>query len=442
MNIKLPEKVKFIIDTIQAAGFEAYAVGGCVRDSLLGRTPSDWDITTSAKPEQVKTLFSRTIDTGIQHGTVTVMLQKEGFEVTTYRIDGKYEDSRHPKEVTFTANLTEDLKRRDFTINAMAYNETEGLIDVFDGRGDMERKQIRCVGEARERFKEDALRMMRAVRFSAQLGYEIEEQTKEAIHELAPDLKKISAERVQVELIKLVVSPHPDYLKTAYETGITSVILPEFDKMMQTEQNNPHHCYTVGEHTLHAMQNIEADKVLRLAMLFHDVGKPDSLTTDERGIDHFYGHPELGMEMTRDILRRLKFDNDTIDKVTKLVRFHDYSIQPTPKGMRRAIYKIGEDIMPYLFFVKQADMLAQSNFQREEKKEYLCTLKKLYEEVLQEGACVSLKTLAVTGKDLTEKGMKPGKEMGELLHLLLQLVIDEPEKNTKEFLLAKAEEFI
>lgn len=440
MKIALPEKVKYIITTIQAAGFEAYAVGGCVRDSLLGRIPDDWDITTSAKPEQIKELFPRTIDTGIQHGTVTVMLQKEGFEVTTYRIDGKYEDSRHPKEVTFTANLTEDLKRRDFTINAMAYNETEGLIDIFDGKGDIERKLIRCVGEARERFKEDALRMMRAVRFSAQLGYGIEEDTKAAIKELAPTLKNISAERIQTELIKLVVSPHPDYLRIAYETGVTAVILPEFDKMMETEQKNPHHCYSVGEHTLCAMKSIKADKVLRLAMLFHDVGKPETLTVDEEGISHFYGHPEVGMEMTRQIMRRLKFDNDTLYKVTKLVRNHDYDISPTPKGMRRAVYKIGEDIMPMLFPVKQADMDAQSDYKREEKQQLLDELIKVYGKVLEEKDCVSLKTLAVTGSDLIAAGIKPGKEIGEILNRLLQLVIDHPEYNTKEYLMNRVME--
>lgn len=440
MKIALPEKVKYIITTIQAVGFEAYAVGGCVRDSLLGRIPDDWDITTSAKPEQIKELFPRTIDTGIQHGTVTVMLQKEGFEVTTYRIDGKYEDSRHPKEVTFTANLTEDLKRRDFTINAMAYNETEGLIDIFDGKGDIERKLIRCVGEARERFKEDALRMMRAVRFSAQLGYGIEEDTKAAIKELALTLKNISAERIQTELIKLVVSPHPDYLKIAYETGVTAVILPEFDKMMETEQKNPHHCYSVGEHTLCAMKSIKADKVLRLAMLFHDVGKPETLTVDEEGISHFYGHPEVGMEMTRQIMRRLKFDNDTLYKVTKLVRNHDYDISPTPKGMRRAVYKIGEDIMPMLFPVKQADMDAQSDYKREEKQQLLDELIKVYGKVLEEKDCVSLKTLAVTGSDLIAAGIKPGKEIGEILNRLLQLVIDHPEYNTKEYLMNRVME--
>ena len=257
LKILLPEKVNPIIKTIQAAGFEAYAVGGCVRDSILGRIPDDWDITTSAKPEDIKKLFKRTIDTGIEHGTVTVMLDKEGFEVTTYRIDGEYEDSRHPKEVTFTSNLREDLRRRDFTINAMAYNDEVGLVDIFGGILDIEQKIIRCVGNAKERFTEDALRMMRAVRFSAQLGYDIAPETKEAIKELAPTLKKISAERIQVELIKLVVSNNPDFLRIAYETGITAQVLWEFDLCMKTEQKNPHHMYSVGEHTLWAMKHIK-----------------------------------------------------------------------------------------------------------------------------------------------------------------------------------------
>ena len=275
--IQLPEKVKFIINTIMEAGYEAYAVGGCIRDSILGRIPDDWDITTSATPCQVKELFGRTIDTGLKHGTVTVMLDKEGFEVTTYRIDGVYEDNRHPKEVTFTASLIEDLKRRDFTINAMAYNDTVGLVDAFGGMEDIERKVIRCVGNPRERFMEDALRIMRAVRFSAQLGYQIEAETKEAIKELSQNLAHISAERIQTELVKLVISPHPEKLKVACETGITKVILPEFDVCMATEQNNPHHCYNVGEHILKSMEKIRPEKVLRLAMLFHDIGKPESL---------------------------------------------------------------------------------------------------------------------------------------------------------------------
>lgn len=440
--IQLPEKVKYIIETIMEAGYEAYAVGGCIRDSVLGRIPDDWDITTSATPYQVKELFKRTIDTGIQHGTVTVMLDKEGFEVTTYRIDGEYEDSRHPKEVTFTANLVEDLRRRDFTINAMAYNDRAGLVDVFEGMKDIERKVIRCVGNARERFTEDVLRIMRAVRFSAQLGYQIEEETAAAIRELAPNLVHISAERIQTELVKLVTSPHPENLRIAYETGITKVVLPEFDACMETQQNNPHHCYSVGEHTLRAMQGVKQDKVLRLAMLFHDIGKPGSLTTDEGGIDHFHGHPALSEEMACGILRRLKFDNHTIYMVTNLVRYHDYDIEPGAKSVRRAVLRIGEDIFPYLFDVKKADIEAQSTYMRKEKEERLEAVFKIYEQMIAEKQCVSLKTLAVTGKDLIEEaGMKPGREMGEMLKKLLDIVIEDPSLNEREFLLKTVKEF-
>lgn len=437
MVISLPTKVQHIIKTIQDAGFEAYAVGGCVRDSILGRKPNDWDITTSAKPEQVKALFRRTIDTGIAHGTVTIMLEKEGFEVTTYRIDGEYEDSRHPKEVTFTSSLEEDLKRRDFTINAMAYNEAEGLIDCFGGMEDIKNQRIACVGNAGERFKEDALRIMRAVRFSAQLGYEIEERTQEAIRELAPTLEKISAERIQVELVKLVTSSHPDYIIKAYELGITKVIMPEFDRCMETPQNHPHHCYSVGRHIVESMKAIEADKTLRLAMLFHDMGKPVVKSTDEEGIDHFHGHSKVSKEMSVEILRRLKFDNDTINHVKRLAEFHDYgnSIVPDKRIVRRAVSRIGEDIFPALLKVKKADMLAQSMYMRKEKEEILGKWITLYEQVVANKECVSLKTLAITGTDLIEQGMKPGKELGDTLKKCLELVIEDPECNTREYLL-------
>lgn len=439
--IQLPEKVKFIIDTIMEAGYEAYAVGGCIRDSILLREPSDWDITTSASPYQVKELFRRTLDTGIKHGTVTVMLDKEGFEVTTYRIDGEYEDGRHPKEVTFTRNLTEDLKRRDFTINAMAYNEKDGLVDIFGGLEDIRRRTVRCVGNPLERFSEDALRMMRAVRFSAQLGYRIEEETSNAIRVLASDLKKISAERIQTELVKLLTSPHPDYLRMAYETGITKVVLPEFDLCMITEQKNPHHCYTVGEHTLVAMQAVRADKVLRLAMLFHDMGKPLCVTTDEEGIDHFHGHPSVSEEIAGNVLHRLKFDNDTIYMVKKLVKYHDQYIEPQPKNVRCAIRKMGEDVFPLLLEVKEADVQAQSDFLREKKEKNLKDVRDVYQRILAEKQCVSLKTLAINGKDLIDQtGMKPGKELGEVLNELLDLVTEDPARNTREYLLKAAKE--
>ena len=435
IKILLPEKVNMIIKTIQAAGFEAYAVGGCVRDSILGRIPDDWDITTSANPQEIKKIFKRTIDTGIQHGTVTVMMDKEGFEVTTYRIDGEYEDSRHPKEVTFTSNLREDLRRRDFTINAMAYNEEVGLIDIFGGISDIEKKTIRCVGDARERFTEDALRMMRAVRFSAQLGYSIEEGTKKAIKELAPNLKNISAERIQVELVKLVVSNNPDYLKVAYETGITAQVLPEFDLCMETDQNNPHHKYSVGEHILHSMKHIEADKVLRLSMLFHDMGKPKAKTEDEQGIHHFHGHNEISENIAEEVLKRLRFDNDTLYKVRSLVFFHDYHPNLTDKSVRKFVTKIGKELVPFYLLVQRADVLAQSEYKREDKLAKIDEVSRIFDGIIERGECLSLKDLAVNGKDLIALGMKPGKEIGETLEHFLQMVIANPSLNEKEILL-------
>lgn len=439
MMIQLPEKVTYIINTIMEAGYEAYAVGGCIRDSILGRIPDDWDITTSASPYRVKELFQHTIDTGLKHGTVTVMVDREGFEVTTYRIDGAYEDGRHPKEVMFTASLAEDLKRRDFTINAMAYNDDAGLVDEFGGMTDLKDQVIRCVGSPRERFMEDALRIMRAVRFSAQLGYEIELETKAALRELAPKLACISAERIQTELVKLVTSPHPENLRIAYATGITRVILPEFDVCMETEQNNPHHCYNVGEHILKSMEKVKPDKILRLAMLFHDIGKPETIMMDDKGICHFHGHQTVSEEMTLKILKRLKFDNYTIHMVAKLVRYHDYEVEAKEKNVRRAVMKIGEDIFPLLLQVKEADLEAQSAYLREEKKEKLKAVINVYEQVTAKGQCVSLKTLAVTGKDLIkEADMQPGPEIGEILHRLLDIVIEEPGQNERENLLKLA----
>lgn len=437
VKIQLPNSVQFIIHTIEQAGFEAYAVGGCVRDSILGRTPDDWDITTSAKPEEIKQLFRHTVDTGIQHGTVTVLIKKECYEVTTYRIDGEYEDGRHPKEVNFTSLLSEDLKRRDFTINAMAYNEKQGLVDLFGGQEDLRNRIIRCVGNPEERFNEDALRIMRAVRFSAQLGYEIEENTKAAIKKLAHTLEKISIERVQVELVKLLVSDHPEYILKLYELGLTRVFLPEFDSMMETPQNNPHHLYTVGEHTAKAIQLVTNDRVLRLTMLLHDVGKPATRSTDDKGIDHFHGHPTVGCELSKKILKRLRFNNETIDRVSLLVLYHDYgnAVSATPAFTRKLINKVRMKNFPLLLSIKYADVMAQSDLQREIKLEKLESLRKSYEEVLEQGMCISLKFLAVTGKDLIEAGMKPGQELGQALNHLLDVVLEDPEMNKKESLL-------
>lgn len=437
MKIEIPVKANKIITRLTEAGYEAYVVGGCVRDAILGRPAADWDITTNAKPEQVKALFSRTIDTGLQHGTVTILQGKEGFEVTTYRIDGEYQDGRHPSEVIFTPSLLEDLKRRDFTINAMAYNEAEGLIDAFDGMKDLKNRQIRCVGEPRERFTEDALRILRAVRFSAQLNFEIEKDTRAAVTEFADSLTRISAERIQTELVKLLTSDHPEIFRTLYDTGITAVILPEFDACMKTPQNHPHHCCCVGEHLLLALRAVEADKVLRLAALLHDIGKPITHTRDADGIDHFHGHGEVGKELASKILRRLKFDNDTVYRVKHLVQVHDYlQIPLTPKGVRRAVFKIGKEHFPDYLKLRRADILAQNPSMQKEKLEALTKLEVLYQQILEEQNCLSLKDLAVSGTDLIEAGLKPGPQIGEALKKLLEQVIENPEYNTKEYLLS------
>ena len=435
MKIQLPPKVNQIMQTLQANGFEAYAVGGCVRDSILGRKPDDWDITTSATPQETKQLFQKTFDTGIEHGTITVLLGKDAYEVTTYRVDGKYEDSRHPSEVTFTRSLKEDLLRRDFTMNAMAYNDKEGLVDIFGGMDDLQNRCIRCVGNAEERFREDALRILRAVRFAAQLDFEVEEETKQGIRRLAPTLANISAERIQVELVKMLVSPNPGLLRMAYELGITQVILPEFDVMMQTTQETPHHCYSVGEHTLRAVELIRAEKALRLTMLLHDVAKPKMKTVDDKGRAHFKKHDLEGTQMAKAILRRLKFDNDTINKVTKLVAYHDYRMEAEPRLVRRAMNRIGEDLFAEYLEVRMADTLAQSAYQREEKLQNLQDIRSCYEEIIENKQCVSLKELAVTGSDLIADGMMPGKEIGHVLNLLLEQVLEKPELNDKETLL-------
>ena len=456
MNIQVPEKVNRIIETLLAHGHEAYAVGGCVRDSLLGREADDWDITTSASPLEVKELFRRTIDTGIQHGTVTVMLDKEGFEVTTYRIDGEYEDGRHPKEVLFTKNLEEDLKRRDFTINAMAYNEQTGMVDIFGGVKDLEDKIIRCVGVAGDRFDEDALRIMRAFRFSAQLGFSIEENTRIAAAERAEHLKKISAERIRVELTKLLLSGNPDRLLWMQHNHITPIVLPEFDAMLATSQKNSNHLYNVGEHTLKVLEKVGTEgewnkkelQILRFAALLHDVAKPEVQVTDEQGEQHFPKHGELGAKKAKEVMRRLKFDNETTDMVVRLVAAHEQYINLTASreenlaAMRHMMHCLGPDLMDYLWELQRADILSQHPVNREHKLYVLEETKKLHREVTERNDCVLLKQLAVNGKDLIELGATPGKQLGEILEKLLQEVLDHPEMNQRESLLQRAKHYI
>ncbi|MDD5936607.1 MAG: CCA tRNA nucleotidyltransferase [Clostridiales bacterium] len=451
MKIELPLKVNQIIKRLQFAGYEAYAVGGCIRDSILNRSPEDWDITTSATPYQVKELFDRTVDTGIQHGTVTIMLGKEGFEVTTYRVDGEYEDNRHPKQVEFTNQLVEDLRRRDFTINAMAYNETDGLVDAFGGLEDLRERRIKCVGCAKERFDEDALRILRAIRFSAQLDFTIEEDTLLAVKEKAQNLDHISAERIRDELNKLLLSNHPKKMLVLQATKITDVVLPELNEMLSCDQQNHHHIYTVGMHCLEAvsyfankypMRRQETDVytkkeqlILRWTLLLHDVAKPCTKTIGKDLEGHFYGHAPKGADMAKKILQRLKFDNETIDYVYKLIYFHDYRYNLTMYDMRKAMNMIGTNYMEMLFEVQLADIMAQNPEYRPAKIENLKEAKKLYQKVMENGDCVNLKMLAVNGADLIQAGYEPGKKIGEKLNMLLQKVLEHPEWNTKEQLL-------
>ncbi|MCD8019926.1 MAG: CCA tRNA nucleotidyltransferase [Clostridiales bacterium] len=433
MKLSIPKQASHIIQTLSNHGYEAYVVGGCVRDSILGKSPCDWDITTSARPEQVKALFQKTIDTGIKHGTVTVMIGKDGYEVTTYRIDGDYEDHRRPNEVTFTKSLREDLMRRDFTINAMAYNEEEGLVDLFGGMDDLSRKIIRCVGQSEDRFGEDALRMLRAIRFAGQLDFQIEEKTKQAILSSKDNLRDVSAERIQMELLKLLISDHPEVLREAYVTGLTGIFLPEFDHMMKTEQNNPHHCYSVGEHTLHAICQIEPNPVLRLTMLLHDVGKPATKTTDTKGIDHFYNHNKVGAEMSRDILKRLKFDNKTIQMVYTLISHHDIRFKDSKtkgrKHVRKVMHSVGPALFPYLLKVMEADVRSQSGFYQAEKLAALRETEETCQEILEAEDCLSLKDLKINGNQLKSLGIREGEMIGRVLNTLLSIVLEHPELN-------------
>ena len=447
INIKIPKDVEYIINELNANGFEAYSVGGCVRDSLLNKEPKDWDITTSAKPQDVKRIFPKTIDTGIEHGTVTVRMHGENYEVTTYRIDGKYDDGRHPNSVSFSTSLKEDLLRRDFTINAMAYSPKDGLIDMYDGVNDLKNGIIRCVGNPIERFSEDALRMLRAIRFAGQLGFEIEEGTKAAISELAENIVKVSCERIMVEISKLIISNNPDRLMLLFETGISKYFLPEWDSMAVTNQNNVNHIYSVGEHTIKVLQavkklytgNDERElRILSWSAFLHDVAKPECLTTDENGTDHFYGHPQLGSRKADEILKRLKFDNYTINMVTRIINFHDYRFDGNRRNIRRFMNKAGVDILPYLFILMKADICGQSEYNREEKSARLEEAEQIVKDILDNHESVSLKDLCIGGNDLIQAGVPQGVIIGKIMNELLDDVLDNPENNDREYLLNKS----
>lgn len=400
IQIKLPETVGTILKTLRDAGFEAYAVGGCVRDSILGVTPKDWDITTSATPLETKALFKRTIDTGIQHGTVTVMINGEGYEVTTYRVDGKYTDGRHPQEVTFTASLVEDLKRRDFTINAMAYNEEHGVVDCFGGTEDLERGIIRCVGDAKERFSEDALRMLRAVRFSGVLGFDICEDTLAAIKEMAAAITKISRERIQAELDKLILSSYPDRIKALYDTKLIDHI---FKQEWKTTENT---------------DNTDKSIMARL------------LTVAPK--EHYVRWALFITYVNADnILCSLKFDNSTIKICNQLLKYKDEALSCFEPDLRHSIVKVGKDIFGKYYLPYRMTLAAGNSAALEELK----LVEAAYRTIISRGDCLAVSELTVNGNDIRSLGVSEGKEIGRILNELFELVLTDCTKNDREYLL-------
>lgn len=440
-KINIPADANELIHTLQNNGHSAYIVGGCVRDSILSRTPHDYDICTSATPSEMLEIFKdrKIIETGLRHGTITIVVNGEPYECTTFRIDGIYLDNRRPDSVTFTDKLVEDLRRRDFTINAMAYNDEEGLIDPFNGLEDIEYKKIDCVGSAKDRFEEDALRILRAIRFAAQLEFTIMPGTDWEIHKQYKNLENISIERINSEFCKIASSDDFCVELLLYK-DVFSLFIPELKDMFDFPQNNPWHIWDVFGHTIHAIEYCDSDDLtVRLAVFFHDFGKPHSYQDGEDGIRHFKGHGRVSADITDSIMKRLRFDNETRNNVVELVYYHDATFEVGKKYVKRWLNKIGEKQFRRLLQVKKADNKAQNLELSSDRIEELNKIEALIDELLQEEECFSLKDLAINGKDLMSVGYTAGKELGNTLNRLLQLVIDGDCPNEKEKLLQEAE---
>lgn len=438
INVEVPAPVNYIIQELEKCGHEVYMVGGCVRDSVLGKKPHDYDICTSATPDEILKAFpnEEIIPTGLQHGTITILINKEPFEVTTYRIDGDYSDNRRPDNVTFTKNLVEDLRRRDFTINAMAYNPKTGLIDPFNGMEDIKYKKIRCVGSAEDRFNEDALRILRAIRFEAQLGFAGLPETMFEIERQYERLKNISIERINSEFCKIVASEQFCVELVLYP-NVFSLFIPELKDLIGFQQNNPYHAYDVFDHTAHAIEKCESDDlVVRLAVFFHDFGKPHSYQDGEDGIRHFKGHGKVSAEITDSIMKRLRFDNETRNKVVELVYYHDATFEVGNKYVKRWLNKIGEKQFRRLLEIRKANIKGQKPDYEESRIEKVCNIESIFEEILQEQECFSLKDLAVNGNDVKKTmNLKEGKDIGYWLNEILKRVMDGELKNNRDDLI-------
>ena len=438
VKINLPDGASAILMALQSHGFDAYMVGGCVRDSLLGKEPKDWDICTSALPSQVEEIFSgfRVLETGIEHGTVTVLMDDGQYEVTTFRTDGAYSDFRRPDSVSFVSDIKEDLARRDFTVNAMAYNQ-QGLMDLYGGRDDIQNKVISCVGNADERFGEDALRMMRALRFAAVYGFTIAPETARSIHRNKDLLNHIAVERINVELCKLLLGNYSLQILLDY-SDVISVIIPEFKPCVGFDQNNRYHQYTVYDHMMYAVSHCKSnDLSVRLALFLHDIGKPLCYTEDENG-GHFHGHAVPSHEIAKTVLDRLKFDNKTKNEVLELVLYHDSVIEPTAKTVRRWLNKIGEERFRQLLFLREADILAHAEGTQESRLEHCHSLYPILDDILKEEQCFKLKDMQLNGKDVLELGVPEGKRVGEILQSLLDRIIAGELENDRDVLMREA----
>lgn len=437
VNIIISSGAERILKTLGNAGFEAYIVGGAVRDNIMGKIPSDYDIATNALPRQIKALFPKTIDTGIKHGTVTVIDNKIGYEITTFRKEDKYIDNRHPDNVNFVSDIETDLKRRDFTMNAIAYNPVRGVVDIFGGIEDIKNKTIRCVGDSSERFKEDALRMIRAVRFSACLNFEIDEETKKSIRKYSVLIKNISAERILSELNTILLCDYPSRMKILYETGLMRYIIPELCVCFNTAQNNKYHIYNVGDHIMNAVENTPNDLIIRWAALLHDVGKPACICKDQNGIFHFYGHHRESVRMADDILHRLRMDRESIAGILTLIENHDVRIDSHPASVKRVLARTGEELFLKLLLLQEADNRAKNQKFLDDKLARLQSIYSQYLRIIAEGQPYMVSHLAINGKDMIKMGYRAGREIGDVLKILLDEVVIDPSLNTREYLVKR-----
>ena len=429
-----------VIRKIKKAGYEAYIAGGAVGDIVMGKTPHDYDIASSAPPQAVKRIFGRTIDTGIKHGTVTVVFNGNGYEVTAFRRDGDYRDGRHPETVEFVSDVREDCARRDFTVNAMMYDPDTGILDFFGGRDDIDAKLIRCVGEPEKRFSEDALRMLRAVRFCASLGFSLDPAAEAAIKKCAPLIKKVSRERILEELNKILLSPRPDSVRDLHDLGLLGYIMPRLEVCFGEPQRNKYHIYDVGEHIMHTVKNTGPDLILRWAALLHDIGKPCCPSTDQSGIIHFYGHHRESRRIAMDILHRLHMDSASIRDIVLLVENHDYRVEPNFTSVKRMMSRTGDELFEKLLLLQKADNLAKNPKYYPEKIKRIDAALEIYREVKATNQPYRLSDLKVNGADLMKTGYRQGREIGDTLKALLDEVIIDPEMNDRGRLLSRAAE--